>query len=52
VSTLPDFSAARVLVAGDGEALRFGDALNGIACNAERLAACGKAAHGARPLRP
>jgi len=44
---LPDFSHARVLVAGDGETRRFGDALNGIACRGERPAAGGRADHSA-----
>jgi hypothetical protein len=38
VSTpLSDFSLARVLVAGDGEALHFGHALNGMAVHGARL---------------
>jgi len=47
-TAIPRFSDARVLVAGDGEAKRFDDALNGIVSFAKRLAACGQAAHGAR----
>jgi len=51
VSTpLPDFRLACVLVAGDGEALRFGHALNGMVGSGERPAAGGWAAHGARPV--
>jgi hypothetical protein len=42
-AALPDFSRARVLVVGDGESMRLGDALNGIACGRERPAMDGRA---------
>ena len=48
---IPAFSKTRLLVAGDGETRRFGDALNGIAGSGERPAACGGADHGAREAR-
>jgi hypothetical protein len=46
-TAIPDFAQARVLVVGDGEVRRFGDALNGITCRTERPAHSRRAAHGA-----